>query len=123
MVTYASPDRKQTDVLKLILSISRTIIHDRRTRRGAMFRLLLGALLMVFAGSFLMDDFLGSHLLAFVLFWAACAWLTIAALLLACFDILMVRAEARAAQRQLEREILKTNDPEEKQADDDSEQN
>lgn len=72
-----------------------------------MFRLLLAALLMLFVGATLIEDFLSTHLLAFILFWAACAWLTVAAVLLAAFDILVVSAAGRAARRQLEQDILK----------------
>jgi hypothetical protein len=41
-----------------------------------------------------------------ILFWIICVWLTFTALLLAIFDLLMVRAEARKAQLAL-REKLK----------------
>jgi hypothetical protein len=73
-----------------------------------MFRLLLAALLMLFAGAALLDEFLTSHLLVFILFWGACAWLTVTAVLLACFDILVVSAAARAARKQLEKDVMKT---------------
>jgi hypothetical protein len=110
MVSYPSANRKETEVLKLILSITRAVIHDTRTRRGAMFRLLLAALLMLFAGATLMNDYLASHPLVFLLYWGACAWLTMAAVLLAGFDMLIIRAAGRVAQRELERQVLKNTD-------------
>ena len=39
------------------------------------------------------------HRLRFILFWLACAWGTITTLLLAIFDLLRVRAQARASQK------------------------
>jgi uncharacterized membrane protein len=42
-----------------------------------------------------------------MLFWAACAWMTILAVLLALFDMLIVRAEARTAARELKSGVAK----------------
>ncbi len=41
------------------------------------------------------------HPVWFILYWFACAWLTVLALLLALFDVLIVRAQARVARKVL----------------------
>jgi len=41
----------------------------------------------------------------FLLFWVACGWLTLTAFLLALFDLLMVRAQDRAARRILREKL------------------
>jgi hypothetical protein len=92
-------------MFKTILLMTRGILMDPRTRRSAMFTLLLGALVMLFAGS----TFLAGELprpWGFILYWFICAWLTLAALMLALWDILMVRTAARRARRRLEKEML-----------------
>ena len=69
-----------------------------------MFVLLIAALVMLFAG----NTFLAGTLplpWGFMIYWAVCAWLTLAALLLALWDLLLLRAEARRERRRLEEEM------------------
>lgn len=40
-----------------------------------------------------------------ILFWVACVWLTFTALLIGIFDLLIIRMEARRAQRALREEL------------------
>ena len=92
-------------MLRMILLISRGIMLDPRTRRWAMFVLLLAALIMLFAGS----TFLAGSIAppwSFVLYWGVCVWLTLAALLLALWDLLLVRAAARRERRRLEKRMM-----------------
>jgi hypothetical protein len=91
-------------MLRTILLMTRGIILDPRVRRWAMFVLLLVALVMVFAGSTFLAGSLGMPW-GFLLYWGVCAWLTFAALMLALWDILMVRTAARKARRELEKQI------------------
>ena len=93
-------------VVKFIIQISKGIIRDTRMRRSAMFYSLLVALCMLFAGAVLIDGWLREHIFVFLVWWAACAWLTLLAVLLAIFDMLVVRAAARRERRRLEREFL-----------------
>ncbi|MBA2430491.1 MAG: hypothetical protein H0V56_00055 [Chthoniobacterales bacterium] len=88
---------------------ARGIIRDPQARKKAMFALLFLAVLMVIAGSSVLQGFLDprAHTLRFILFWLGCAWLTITAMLLALFDALMARKRARAAQRRLREELLR----------------
>ncbi|MGZ4982553.1 MAG: hypothetical protein ACXWFY_01490 [Chthoniobacterales bacterium] len=80
--------------------VARGLIRDPRMRRRTMFVLLLVAMLMVFLGVTFLEAPLNprEHVGWFLLFWCACAWLTITALLLAIFDMLALRREARAAR-------------------------
>jgi membrane protein implicated in regulation of membrane protease activity len=91
-------------MLRTIILITRGIILDPRSRRWAMFVLLLAALVMLFAGFTFLPI---TTPMAFLVYWGVCAWLTFAALLLALWDILLLRAGARKARRKLEKQILK----------------
>ncbi|HEX8281315.1 MAG TPA: hypothetical protein VF551_08050 [Chthoniobacterales bacterium] len=97
------PKEKSLRVAPFATHATRGIIRDQATRRKAMFVLLLVALAMVVSGATLLQETLNprEHLGRFLLFWAACAWFTITALLLALFDVLMLRAQGRAARRAL----------------------
>ena len=92
-------------MFRTILLVTRGILLDPRTRRWAMFILLLAALVMVFAGS----TFLAGSLSTpwdLLVYWGVCGWLTFAALLLALWDMLLVRAAARRERRRLEKQML-----------------
>jgi len=86
--------------------MTRGIILDPRTRRWAMFILLLAALCMLFAGSTFLS---GSIVMpwGFIAYWGVCAWLTFGALLLALWDLLLLRAAARRERRKLEKQFIK----------------
>ena len=64
-----------------------------------MFGTLLIALLLLFVGSTFLDSVLREHPIWFILFWFFVAWLTLTAILLALFDLLIVRAQTRRAKR------------------------
>ena len=65
---------------------------------------------MAVAGATVLRDFLHprEHFAWFAIFWLICAWLTFTSLLLAVFDLLMLRAERRAAERVLRQEIAES---------------
>jgi hypothetical protein len=98
-------------MLKTILLMTRGIILDPRSRRWTMFILIVAALLMVFAGSTFLSSFIATPW-NFIVYWGVCAWLTLAAMLLAVWDIIMVRVAARRQRRELEKQIAdrKSND-------------
>jgi hypothetical protein len=91
-------------MFRTIILITRGIILDPRTRRWAMFILLLAALVMLFAGSTFLAGSITTPM-SFILYWGLCAWLTFGALLLALWDILLLRAAARRERRKLEKQI------------------
>jgi heme/copper-type cytochrome/quinol oxidase subunit 2 len=78
----------------------RGVIRDRIARRKTMFFLLVVALILLLSGSTFLQSALDprEHPAWFILFWLICAWLTLTAMLLAIFDLLVVRLEARKAQ-------------------------
>ena len=71
-----------------------------------MFSTVAVAVLILIAGTTFLQDLLNprEHAIRFILYWLTCAWFTVAALLLALFDALMVRAQARAARKMLGKE-------------------
>ena len=79
-----------------------------------MFWSMLVALLMLFCGATFLAPLLDprEHAAWFILYWLACAWITITVVLLAIFDLLMVRAAARAERRALGRKLTQTDSPE-----------
>jgi hypothetical protein len=97
-------------MLKTILLVTRGIILDPRTRRWAMFILLLAALVMLFAGSTFLAGSLATPL-SFLVYWGVCGWLTIGALILALWDILMLRVAARRERRKLENQFTAREHP------------
>lgn len=115
------PKQKSFSVPSFAIHSARGVIRDPGTRRKTMFALLFVAVLMVIAGATVLQEFLNprEHAIRFILFWLACAWLTITSLLLALFDVLMARAQARAAQRML-REQMRGNPDEDEDARDGS---
>lgn len=52
------------------------------------------------------------HPWRFILYWLACAWEIVLVLLLALFDLLMVRAQTRAARKLFEEQFRKGSAPE-----------
>jgi hypothetical protein len=84
-----------------MIQVTRGIIRNRSTRRKTMFVLLMIALILLVSGSTFLQSTLNprEHPAEFILFWMICAWLTLTAMLLAIFDLLTLRLEARMAQR------------------------
>lgn len=81
--------------------------------------LIIVAALMLVAGSTFLQTALNprEHAVRFILFWLACGWLTLTALLLALFDALMVRAQGRAAGKMLQQDFQSSPPPGETKSD------
>ena len=75
-----------------------------------MFVIVIAALVMLFAGATFLNSPLMAHPVWFVFYWGACAWLTLVSLLLAVFDLLMIRAKARAERRALRAQVFGEKD-------------
>ncbi len=103
------PEEKKLSVPSFATHSARGIIRDPGGRRRVMLGLLALAVIMVVLGSTVLRAALDPHerLLWFSGYWLACAWLTISALLLALFDLLTVRAQARAARKRFAAELLR----------------
>jgi len=103
-------DGKQLRTTSLVLHMTRGIIRDRKTRRAAMLVAVFVAIVLAICGATFLAPFLNprEHLLRFGVFWFACAWTTLLALLLALFDVLIGRVEARAEERDLKKRFSVT---------------
>lgn len=104
------PKEKNLETVSFVVHATRGVIRDQRTRRKAMVVLLALAVLMLLAGFTVFQSALNprDHPWLVILFWIVCVWLTFTALLLALFDLLIIRLEARRTQRVL-REKLGSN--------------
>jgi hypothetical protein len=98
-------------VLKLVIQISRGLIRDQTARRQLMFYSVLGALLMLFVGSAVLFSWLRQNPILFIIYWALCGWITVIAMLLAIFDLLIVRSTARRERKRLEQEFIQRHAP------------
>ena len=101
-----SPPSSGGGPFRTLAQITRGLIFDRHTRRLVMFYTVLAALLMAFAGDVFLADWLREKLQRFAIYWMVCAWLTVLAALLAIYDLLLLRIEARALRRRMRKEIL-----------------
>ena len=109
----AEPPEKQLSILSFVAHATRGLIRDPNARRKTMFVVVLAALVLLFSGSTFLESALNprEHPIWFILFWLLCAWLALTAMLLAVFDMLMVRAAARKAERILRSQLPQTESP------------
>jgi len=98
-------------MISFVIHATRGVVRDQVVRRTTMFALLVVALLLLFSGSTFLQGVINprAHPFWFVLFWLVCAWLTITAMLLAIFDLLIVRLAGRRAKRQLRERLEETS--------------
>jgi hypothetical protein len=97
------PEEKRLEATSFVVHATRGILRDRNTRRKAMAFLLALAVLLLISGLTFLGPALNprEHPWLVILFWIVCVWLTFTALLLAIFDLLIIRLEVRRAQRAL----------------------
>jgi hypothetical protein len=89
------------------------VIRDQKTRRRVMVMLLMLALLLLISGGTFLAPFLNPrHNLAWALtFWIVCIWLTLAAMLLAIFDLIAVRRNGQHEERALRKQFKESARP------------
>ena len=93
---------KQLQLAPFAAHSARGLIRDRKTRRmTAVGALALALVFLVFASLINAHE----HLLLAALCWFACAWMTLLVVLLAMYDLLLVRRESRAAREDLRRQL------------------
>jgi hypothetical protein len=100
----SSPENeKKLKIPEFALHATRGLIRDQGIRRKLMLATILVAFGFLVAGSTFLQSVLNprEHPVWFILFWFVCAWLTGLAILLALFDVLMTRAQGRAARKAL----------------------
>ena len=113
IVSNDSPDKGTLRVASFVIHAVRGAIRDQNRRRKTMFFLLLVALALLFSGSTFLESALNprERPVWFILFWVACAWLTLTAMLLAIFDLLVVKLAARKTGRMLREKFLQAGNP------------
>lgn len=111
-VTVNKPEEKPLRTASFIVHATRGVIRDAKARRRTMLVVLALAMMLLVGGSTFLQAPLSphDHPFGFLLFWMACGWLTLTALLLAIFDLLVVKLESRRAERTM-RENLKQRMP------------
>jgi hypothetical protein len=93
--------KKGFQVVPFSIHATRGLLRDERSRRKTMAVSLLVAIVMLIAGLTVLRPWLDwhAHPWRFIFYWFACAWETLLVLLLALLDILLIRAQARDAQK------------------------
>ncbi len=106
-------EERPLQTTSFVVHATRGFIRDQTMRRKTMFVLLAVALVMLFAGSTFLQGLVNphDHPVWFTIYWFACGWLTLTAMLLALFDLLMVRIAARRAKRALQTQIAGDRKP------------
>jgi protein-S-isoprenylcysteine O-methyltransferase Ste14 len=110
----AEPPEKQLSILSFVVHATRGVIRDQNIRRKTMFVVLVVALVLLFSGSTFLQSNLNphEHPVWVIFYWLVCAWLTLTAMLLALFDLLVVRARTRNAGKVLRNRLSETENPE-----------
>ena len=95
------PPDKKLRMVPFSIQATRGLLRDERARRTIMAMSLLAAVIMVVAGLTVLRPWLNphEHPWRFMFYWFVCAWDTLLVLLLALLDLLLIRAQARAAQK------------------------
>ena len=100
-------EEKRLQTTSFIVHATRGVLRDQRTRRKAMAFLLALAVLLLIAGLTFLQPMLNPHEHPWfvIFFWIACVWFTLTAALLAIFDLLLLRLEARRTERALREKL------------------
>ncbi len=106
------PGDRKLRIASFATHATRGILRDRQTRRQVMFWTVLVAVVLLFLGATFLAPMLDAHARPgwFILYWLACAWITVTAVLLAIFDLLVVRGQAREEKRRLDRKMAEEDD-------------
>ena len=115
------PPKKNFRVAPFAIHATRGLLRDQRSRRKTMAISLGIALVLLVAGLTVLRPWLDphEHPWRFILFWLVCAWETVLVLLLALFDMLLIRAQARAARKAFREGFSKQATPDSTQAPED----
>jgi hypothetical protein len=107
------PPEKRLRVAPFAIHATRGLLRDQKSRRRTMAVSIAVALFLLVTGLTVFRSWLDphEHPWRFIFFWLACAWETVLAILLALFDVLLMRAEERTARKALG-EQMKSGSPE-----------
>jgi hypothetical protein len=103
------PPKRSFWMVPFTVQVTRGLLRDERSRRRIMGFSLLVAMVMLVAGLTVLRPWLNphEHPWRFIFYWFVCAWETLLMLLLAFLDLLLIRAQARAARRAIREEFSK----------------
>jgi hypothetical protein len=106
------PPKKSFWMVPFTIHATRGLLRDQRSRRKTMAVSLVVAIVLLVAGLTTFRPWLDphEHPWRFILYWLACAWETMLVLLLALFDLLLVRAQARGARKVLREQVSDSPD-------------
>ena len=101
------PKQRSLRIASFATHATRGLMRDPTMRRKTMFWTVIVALVMLFCGATFLAPVLDpkTHPGCFIFDWMACAWVTVTVVLLAIFDLLLVRVQARDEKRALARKI------------------
>jgi hypothetical protein len=107
------PPQRGLWLFSFSMHVARGVLRDQTMRRKAMFWTVVVAAVMLFLGATVLAPMLDpqAHPGWFILYWLACAWLTITVVLLAAFDLLLVRARGRNQRRALANKLIRPDSP------------
>ena len=108
------PPPRQLRIASFAAHATRGLVRHQAMRRKLMFWTVILALLMLFCGATFLGPVLDPKIRPgwFAFYWLACAWVTITAVLLAIFDLLLVRVQAREEKRALAEKMKARTDAE-----------
>ena len=97
------PEPRNLRIASFATHATRGLVRHEVMRRKLMFWTVILAVVMLFCGSTFLAPLLDSkvHPGWFAFYWLACAWVTVTAVLLAIFDLLLARVQARDEKRAL----------------------
>ena len=101
------PKQRSLRIASFATHATRGLLRDQAMRRKTMFWTVIVALVMLFCGATFLAPVLDPKTRPgwFIFYWLACAWVTVTVVLLAIFDLLLVRVQARDEKRALARKI------------------
>ena len=101
------PKQRSLRIASFTRHATRGLVRDQTMRRKAMFCTVIVAVVMLFCGATFLAPLLDPKTRPgwFILYWLACAWVTVTVVLLAIFDLLLVRVQTRDEKRALARKI------------------
>ena len=107
------PPEKRLRVAPFAIHATRGLLRDQKSRRRTMAVSIAVALILLVTGLTVFRSWLDphEHPWRFIFFWLACAWEIVLAVLLALLDLLLMRAQERAARKAL-REQIRSDTPE-----------
>ena len=106
------PPEKRLRVAPFAIHATRGLLRDQKSRRRTMAVSIAVALILLVTGLTVFRSWLDphEHPWRFIFFWLACAWETVLAILLALFDLLLMRAQERAARKALREQMHSNGD-------------